>query len=76
MDIKKPLASYLLKMAAKIDKGSGMPNKNKVAHLTTTALKSIVEQKMADLNASSLEAGMRTLSGTAKSMGIEIREEV
>lgn len=75
MDIKQPLASYLLKSMAKIEKGSGTPNKDKVGFLTTTQLKSLVEQKLLDLNASSLEGAMRTLSGTARSMGIEIREE-
>lgn len=75
LEIKQPLTSYLLKTIAKVTKGSGTPNKDKVGYLTLTQLKSIAEQKMADLNASSLEVAIRTLSGTARSMGIEIREE-
>jgi large subunit ribosomal protein L11 len=75
LEIKQPLTSYLLKTAAQVDKGSGMPNKNKVGSLTLSQLKAIAGQKMVDLNAHSLEAAIRILSGTAKSMGIEVRGE-
>lgn len=75
LEIKQPLTSHLLKTAAQVAKGSGTPNKTKVGHLTLPQLKTIAAQKMADLNAGSLDAAIRILSGTARSMGIEIREE-
>src|SRR3989338_11392076 len=70
--VKQPPASELLKKAAGIEKGSGTPNKTKVAKITREQLKKIAEQKIPDMNADSLEAAMRTIEGTAKNMGITI----
>jgi large subunit ribosomal protein L11 len=70
---KTPPASTLLKMAAKIDKGSGIPNKDKVGRITAKQLQEIAEAKIKDLNAGSLEAAMKIIEGTARSMGIEVR---
>lgn len=70
--IKTPPASELLKKAAGIEKGSGLPNKTKVGKITKTQLREIAEKKMADLNASDLESAMRIIEGTARNMGIEI----
>ncbi len=69
---KTPPAAVLLKKAAKIPKGSGEPNKNKVGKVTQDQIKEIAETKMPDLNAASLEAAMRTIAGTARSMGLEV----
>jgi len=71
--IKKPTARYFLLRAANVNSGSSMPNKNKVGFVMRKQLESIVEEKMSDLNAGSMEAAIRTLSGTAQSMGIEVR---
>ena len=70
--VKQPPASELLKKAAGIEKGSGTPNKTKVAKITRSQLQKIAEQKMPDLNADSLEAAMKIIEGTARKMGIEI----
>ena len=69
---KTPPAAVLLKKAAKIDKASGEPNKNKVAKLPRAEAMKIAESKMADLNAADIEAATRMIEGTARSMGIEI----
>lgn len=69
---KTPPAAVLLKKAAKIEKGSGEPNKNKVATVTEDQVREIAEAKMEDLNAASVEAAMRIVAGTARSMGVEI----
>ena len=69
---KTPPASTLLKMAAKITKGSGVPNKDKVGAVSRQQVQEIAETKMKDLNASSVEAAMRIVEGTARSMGIEV----
>jgi large subunit ribosomal protein L11 len=69
---KTPPASVLLKQAAKVEKGSGEPNKTKVGQITRRQLREIAEQKMQDLNASTIEAAMKMIEGTARSMGIEI----
>lgn len=69
---KTPPASVLLKMAAKIKSGSKVPNKDKVGRVSLDQVKQIAEQKMADLNAASLEAAITMVSGTARSMGIEV----
>ena len=69
---KTPPASTLLKMAAKLEKGSGEPNKEKVGQVSQDQVREIAEKKMADLNAASVEAAMRIVEGTARSMGIEI----
>ncbi|HHV78766.1 MAG TPA: 50S ribosomal protein L11 [Firmicutes bacterium] len=69
---KTPPAAVLLKKAAGIETGSGEPNKKKVGKVTRAKVKEIAEQKMSDLNAGSLEAAVRMIEGTARSMGIEV----
>lgn len=69
---KTPPASELLKKAAGIETASGEPNRKKVGKVTRAQVKEIAELKMKDLNAGSLEAAMRMIEGTARSMGIEI----
>ena len=69
---KTPPAPVLIKKAAGIKSGSGVPNKNKVAKLTKAQVQEIAETKMPDLNAASLEAAMSMIAGTARSMGVEI----
>ncbi len=71
---KTPPASILLKRAANIAKGSGVPNKNKVGTVTKKQVEDIAKLKLPDLNAASLEAAVQTVRGTAVSMGIEVRE--
>ena len=71
-ELKSPPASVLLKDAAKIAKGSGVPNKEKVGSVTQEQLRSIAEKKMPDLNAVTIEAAERTVAGTARSMGIDV----
>lgn len=71
---KTPPAPVLIKKAAGLDKGSGVPNKTKVGKLTKEQVIKIAEQKMPDLNASSVEAAARMVAGTARSMGIEIED--
>ena len=66
-----PVADLLLK-AAKIEKGSGKPNKDKVAKITKEQVKAIAEQKMPDLNAASLEAAMSMVAGSARAMGVVV----
>lgn len=70
--IKKPPMSNLIKNAAGIQKGSGVPNRDKVAKLTTAQVKEVAEAKMDDLNAGSIEAAMEIVKGTARSMGVTI----
>jgi large subunit ribosomal protein L11 len=69
---KSPPASVLLKKAAKVEKGSGEPNRTKVGHVTKAQVKEIAEMKMKDLNASSMDSAMRQVEGTARSMGIQV----
>ncbi|HDM70797.1 MAG: 50S ribosomal protein L11 [Thermotogae bacterium] len=69
---KTPPASFLLMKAAKIDKGSGEPNRIKVGKVTRKQIREIAELKLEDLNTKDIEAAMRIIEGTAKSMGIEI----
>jgi len=69
---KTPPAAVLLKKAAGIESGSGEPNKKKVAKVSRAKVREIAETKMPDLNAASLEAAMRMVEGTARSMGIDI----
>ena len=69
---KTPPAAVLLKKAAGIDKASGEPNKNKVATIKRDKVKEIAETKMKDLNAADVEAAMRMVEGTARSMGITV----
>lgn len=70
---KTPPASTLLKMAAKVNKGSGVPNKDKVGRVSKQQVRGIAETKMNDLNAASIEAAIRIIEGTARSMGIEVQ---
>ena len=69
---KTPPAVVLLKKAANVEKGSGEPNKNKVAKVSRDQVKEIAELKMEDLNAADVEAAMRMVEGTARSMGITV----
>lgn len=73
--LKQPLASELIKKELGLEKGSGMPNKNKVGKITRTQLKKVAEKKMADLNTKDLEAAAKIIEGTAKNMGLEIEED-
>ena len=72
LKLKQPPASELLKKAAGIEKGSGTPNKTKVAKITKAQLKEIAQKKMPDLNTTDVEQAMKTIEGTARNMGIEI----
>jgi large subunit ribosomal protein L11 len=69
---KTPPASVLLKKAAGIPKGSGTPNKEKLGKVTEKQVREIATQKMPDLNAASLDAAIKSIKGTARSMGIEV----
>ena len=71
---KTPPAAVLLKKAAKVDKGSGEPNKNKVAEVTADQVREIAELKMEDLNAADVEAAMRMVEGTARSIGFTVKK--
>lgn len=71
---KTPPAAVLLKKAAKIESGSAVPNKTKVAKISKEDIQKIAELKMPDLNAGSLEAAMSMIAGTARSMGITVEE--
>ncbi len=71
---KPPPAAVLIKKAAGIESGSGVPNKTKVAKLTRDQVKQIAETKMPDLNAADVEAAMSMIAGTARSMGITVEE--
>ena len=70
---KSPPASILLKKAASIPKGSGEPNRTKVARISLEKVKEIAEMKMEDLNSNDIESAVKVISGTARSMGIEIK---
>ena len=71
---KTPPAAVLIKKACKIESGSGVPNKTKVATITKEQLQKIAEQKMPDLNAANIESAMSMIAGTARSMGIVVEE--
>lgn len=71
-DMKTPPASILLKKAAGISKGSGTPNSEKVGKVTRAQLEEIAEAKMKDLNANDMDAAVRIIAGSARSMGIEV----
>ncbi len=71
---KTPPAAVLIKKACKIQSGSGVPNKNKVATITKAQLQEIAELKMPDLNAASVEAAMSMVAGTCRSMGVVVEE--
>ena len=70
--LKTPPASYLLKKAAGLDKGSPEPNRNKVGRLTKAQIEEIAKLKMSDLNAKDLKGAVQTIMGSARSLGIEI----
>lgn len=70
--LKTPPAADLLKKAAGIEKGSGVPQKDKVGKVTRKQIREIAETKMTDLNANDVEAAMKMIEGTAKNMGIEV----
>jgi large subunit ribosomal protein L11 len=69
---KTPPAAVLLRQAAGLEKGSGEPNKTKVGSVTRKQVREIAERKLPDLNATTVEAAMRMIEGTARSMGIEV----
>ncbi len=71
-ELKTPPAAVLLKKAAKIEKGSGEPHKEKVGTVTSDQVREIAELKMVDLNAHDIENAMRIIAGTARSMGLEV----
>jgi large subunit ribosomal protein L11 len=71
-ELKTPPASVLLKKAAKIEKGSGEPNRNKVGRVTKAQVREIAQMKLPDLNANDIEAAMKIVAGTARSMGLEV----
>ena len=70
--LKQPPMAELIKQAAGIEKGSGVPNREKVGSLTTAQLRDIAEKKMPDLNANDVDAAMLIVAGTARSMGVEV----
>ncbi len=71
---KEPPMAVLIKQAAKIEKGSGKPNRDKVAKLNKAQVEEIAKKKMPDLNAASLEAAMSMVAGTARSMGVTVED--
>jgi large subunit ribosomal protein L11 len=71
---KTPPAAVLLRKAAGLEKGSGEPNKTKVGKVSSQQVREIAELKMPDLNAGSVEAAMRMVAGTARSMGLEVAD--
>lgn len=71
---KTPPAAIMIKKAAKIQSGSGEPNKKKVAKITKAQVKEIAETKLPDLNAATVEAAMSMIEGTARSMGVEVTD--
>lgn len=74
--IKTPPASYLIAQAAGIEKGSSTPQSNKVGKITRKQLQEIAQVKMPDLNAATIEAAMKSIAGSARSMGVEVEGEV
>ena len=73
-ELKTPPAAVLLKKAAGIESGSGVPNKTKVGKISRAKVKEIAEMKRRDLNANDVEAAMRMIEGTARSMGLEVAD--
>ena len=71
---KTPPAAVLIKKACGIDKASGVPNKNKVAKISSEQIRKIAETKMPDLNAATIEAAMSMIAGTARSMGVTVED--
>ena len=74
LETKTPPASYLLKKAAKVKKGTTAPGRENVGTVTKEQVRSIAEQKMQDLTANDIDAAMRIIMGSARSMGIEVKE--
>lgn len=72
-ELRTPPTPVLLKKAARVDKGSGEPNKNKVGTVTKAQVEEIARAKLVDLNTNDLEAAKRSVEGTARSMGIDVR---
>jgi large subunit ribosomal protein L11 len=72
--MKTPPVSYFLKKAAKIESGSKAPGRDKAGSVTKAQVKEIAEQKMKDLNCDTIEAAMKMIEGSARSMGLEVRE--
>jgi large subunit ribosomal protein L11 len=72
--LKTPPAAVLIKKACGIDKGSGVPQKDKVGKLTKAKCEEIAKMKMPDLNANDVEAAMKVIAGTARSMGVEVEK--
>ena len=72
--LKTPPASVLIRKAAKIERGSDQPNKKKVGSITRTQLKEIAQTKLPDLNANDIEAAMNIVEGTAKNMGVTVKD--
>jgi large subunit ribosomal protein L11 len=73
-ELKTPPASVLLKRAAKVEKGSGEPNRTKVGKVTKKQVREIAEMKLGDLSANDVEAAIKVISGTARSMGLDVVE--
>jgi large subunit ribosomal protein L11 len=73
-ELKTPPASVLLKRAAKVEKGSGEPNRMKVGKVTKKQVREIAEMKLGDLSANDVEAAIKVISGTARSMGLDVVE--
>ena len=73
-EMRTPPVSHFIKKAAKLDAGSKAPGRDKVGSITKAQVKEIAEKKMKDLNSSTIEAAMRMIEGSARSMGIEVRE--
>lgn len=71
-ELKTPPVAHFLKKAAKIDKGAQTPGRNKIARVTRKQVREIAEQKMKDLNAGDIDAAMRMVEGSARSMGLEV----
>jgi len=74
--LKQPLTSQLLKKAAAIEKGSGEPNRKKVATISKKQLEEVARKKLPDLNTDDIEKAVKIIEGTARNMGIEIKEEI
>lgn len=74
--IKTPPASHMIKEALGLEKGSSTPNTNKIGKMTRKQLEEVAKNKMPDLNAASVEAAMRSIAGSARSMGVEVEGEV
>ena len=72
LKLKQPPAAELIKKAIGIEKGSGVPNKNKVGKITKAQLKEVAQRKMPDLNTTDIDQAMKIIEGTAKNMGIEV----